>query len=327
MLSRPQIQPYAQFLMGAGTLAVTATVAALDAPAIGIPYLIGFAVIVANCIAMAIVWWFKPTVGIAWISVVPIGGILACVPIRESAAGVLPAAGLLVLFPITWLAFAFPIVPVVIGVLSTLLLQGAALLVTGRPPDTLGEWLWLVTPTVLLALIAVATRVVASDLSTQRTRADTASRRLSEALQSSTLNAATLRHLLDTTPDAVVVFDAAGEPLLVNAPAAEMARRGRIPIELARSDESLVFYEDRVTPVVVGETFAADILAGHYRHTRRGWDRPTSRWRCASSPAPSSPTTRSSASWWWRTTSPSSSRRSTCATVFSTPSGTSCAHP
>lgn len=271
MLSRPQIQPYAQYLMGAGTLAVTATVAALDAPAIGVPYLIGLAVIAANCVAMALLWKFKPTSGIVWVSVVPIADILACVPIRAAAVEVLPAAGLLVLFPITWLAFAFPVAPTVVGVLSTLLLQGAALVFAGTPPVSLGEWLWLFTPTVLLALIALAARVVASDLRTQRSRADSASRRLAEALQSSTRNAATLRQLLDTTPDAVAVFDADGDVLLVNAPAAEMARRGRIPIGLSRSDDALIFRDDRATPLVVGDSFAADIMAGRYAHPRRAW--------------------------------------------------------
>ncbi len=273
MLSRPQIQPYAQFLMGGAAAVVTSSVVAIDASRITVAFVVGVSVIVAACIVMALVWAFKPTVGIAWVSIVPIVDVIACIPIRDAATPVLPAAGLLVLFPITWLAFAFPAVPVTIGVLATVFLPGSAFLIGGRPPQDPGEWALVTAPTLMIALIAAATRAVAYDLRAQRSRADSATTRLAAALRSSSRSAATLGQLLETTPDAVAIFGVDGEVLLVNAPAAEMARRGRIPISLSLSDDDdlLIHLEDRVTPVTVGGSFRADILSGRYSSPQNVW--------------------------------------------------------
>lgn len=271
MLGRPQIQPYAQFLMGAGTAVVTVTVAAIDVHRIGLPYLLALGEIVVSCLAMAIVWHYKPSKHLEWVSLVPLASILACVPIRDAAVDVLPTAGMLVIFPTAWLAFAFGAPVLVIGLVLTLLLPATTMLRSGTVPSGLGDWLTIVALPVTLTLFALAARVVARDLRVHRVRAHTTGRRLERALRSSTRNTATLRELLDATPDAVFVFGVDGEPLLVNGPAAEMARRAQTPIGLAPHPEALVFGDDRLTRLGLGPGFRDDVLAGRFTQPGRVW--------------------------------------------------------
>lgn len=266
MLSRPQIQPYAQFLMGASAGMITATVAIVEPARITPAYLVGFAVIVVSCVVMALVWRAQPTVATEWICVVPLVTILACAPLRSSAIDLLPVTGMLVIFPIAWLAFAFPPAVAAVGVVVAGLLP-----LTVSVPRTPGEWLSLLTVPALLGMFAAATRFVAVDLGRNRSRAQRASHRLAAALDSSNRTDAALRQLLDTTPEAVVVFDDDDTVLLANAPARDIARRGGIRISLEQDAATYVYGDDRVTPVAVGPGLREAIMAGAFAEPRRVW--------------------------------------------------------
>ena len=65
MLSRPRIQPYAQYLMGASTAMISTTVAVVDPARITGMYVAGVGVILAACIAMALVWQDQVTSHVA----------------------------------------------------------------------------------------------------------------------------------------------------------------------------------------------------------------------------------------------------------------------
>ncbi|MDN8549706.1 HAMP domain-containing sensor histidine kinase [Microbacterium sp. NM3R9] len=266
MLSRPQIQPYAQFLMGASAGMITATVAIVEPARITPAYLVGFAVIVVSCVVMALVWRAQPTVATEWICIVPLVTILACAPLRSNAIDVLPVTGMLVIFPVAWLAFAFPPAVAALGVV----VAGSLPLATSLP-RTPGEWMALLTVPALLGMFAAASRFVAVDLGRNRNRAQRASHRLAAALDSSTRTDAALRQLLDTTPEAVVVFGDDDAVLLANAPAREIARRGGIRISLEQDGTTHVYGEDRVTPVAVGPGLRDATVAGAFAEPRRVW--------------------------------------------------------
>lgn len=268
MLSRPRIQPYAQLLMGTAAVMITATAAVVDPARITPAYLVGLSVIVASCVVMVLVWRRKPERGTAWISIVPLVSIIACAPLRNSVIDVLPVTGLLAIFPLAWLSFSFPPIVTALGVVFAGLLPVTA---TWSAPASPGEWMGLVTVTVLLALFAAGSRAVAVDLDRNRTRARRADHRLAAALDSSNRSDAALRQLLDTTPEAIVLFGDDDEVLLANRPAVELSRRAGLPISLAQDGGAAVFEDDRVTRVELGRALREEILSGALVEPRRRW--------------------------------------------------------
>ncbi|MFB8894048.1 sensor histidine kinase [Microbacterium plantarum] len=268
MLSRPRIQPYAQYLMGASTVMISTTVAVVAPERITVAYVVGASVIVAACVAMGFVWRDKPTRGTVWVCIVPLVSILACAPLRNGAIDLLPVTGMLVIFPIAWLAFAFPPPVAALGVLLAGLLPLAA---ATEPPAGLAEWLALATVPALLGMFAMGSRFVSTDLGRHRTRARRATHRLAEALDSSNRADAALRQLLDTSPDAIVLFGDDGAVLVANAPAHALAQRAGIAISLDQDGRTSVYEEDRITPVVVGADLRDIILSGELAEARRVW--------------------------------------------------------
>lgn len=268
MLSRPRIQPYAQYLMGASTAMISTTVAVVDPARITGMYVAGVGVILAACIAMALVWHDKPTRGTVWVCIVPLASILACAPLRSSAIDLLPVTGMLVIFPIAWLAFAFPPLVTALGVVIAGLLPLAA---SPAVPSGLGEWVSLVTVPALLGMFAIGTRFVAVDLGRQRTNARRARHRMAEAIDSSSRTDAALQQLLDTSPDAIVVFGDDDAVLLANAPARALSRRAGIAISLEQDGRTFVYEEDRITPVGLGPWLRDVILSGELAEPRRVW--------------------------------------------------------
>ncbi|SDQ75503.1 PAS domain-containing sensor histidine kinase [Microbacterium sp. cf332] len=268
MLSRPQIQPYAQLLLGASAAMVTTTVAVVEPARITGAYIVGLAVIGAACVAMVVVWHYKPTRGTVWVCIVPLAAILACAPLRSGAIDLLPVTGMLVIFPIAWLAFAFPPLVTALGVVMAGLLPLAS---SRSVPTSMGEWASLLTVPALLGMFAIGSRFVAVDLDRNRRRARRATRRLAQALDSSHRADAALQQVMDTSPEAIVVFEDDGTVLLANAPAHRLSQRAGIPISLEQDGRASVYEEDRVTPIVVGSGLHDDILAGELADPRLVW--------------------------------------------------------
>ncbi len=269
MLSRPRTLPYPQFLLAAAVGVVTVSIAVLEPARIDLLYVLGAALVLVGCGVMFVVWRAQPTAHTAWIVIVPLVDIVATVPIRQAAADVLPAAGVLVTFPVGWLAFAFPAWAITVGVLATALLPVSALL--GGSGATPAQWMSVLVLPATMALFAIAVAAVGRDLRRQRTRAQRADTRMSEALTSSERNTATLTALLDATDDAVSVFDAQGRPLLVNAVAAELTRRAGQSGAPTPSEPMEVYAADRATKVELGPEFMGQALTGAFVAPRLVW--------------------------------------------------------
>ena len=202
MIERPRTQPYVQFVLAISTLIVVLILGTIDSARITPLLLAGFGVIVLSTAAITAVWLVQPTKHTEWLAVIPLVQILACVPLRDAGVGVLPAAGLLMIFPLGWLAFAFPPATVVAGVLLTALGPLIQIVRTGGFRDA-ADVVSVVALPIIAGLIAATVALIARDLGRMRAHTEAVSDELDHALRLSGRDTAMLRATLDATDNAV----------------------------------------------------------------------------------------------------------------------------
>ncbi|WP_440709022.1 sensor histidine kinase [Herbiconiux sp. YIM B11900] len=211
-----------------------------------------------------------------WMALVPLAGILACALIRAELIGMLPSVGMIVVFPVVWLAFSFPWYLAGLGVLATVGVTLYPMLEADEWPLTFAEWARVWTLPILVGLLAVGTFAVAQELRRSERRRSGAAHRMRDALRSTAEQTSTMQAITDTTADAVALFDPAGAPLLINSFAREVAIRAGIPADL-RDDagraevHAEVYAADRVTRLSVGPELVRRALAGAYSGATLIW--------------------------------------------------------
>jgi two-component system, OmpR family, phosphate regulon sensor histidine kinase PhoR len=267
VLKRPRLQPFAQLLLTVSSLMIVVGLLLVDVARVDVWVLIGTGIIVLNAVIMLLVWRAKPTKQTGWLAVIPLVDIVACVPIRDAAFDVIPTAGLLVIFPVGWLAFAFQPAVTVAGVVLTSLLPLTALL-RSTGSGTIADWMALGALPIVMGLIAVTIRIIARDLRAAQSHADRVTTRLTDVLRSSGRDGAVLQALLDATDDAVAVFDIDGHPVLLNAMAAEITDRAGVDTLMQRDPLRAVFAADGVTPMRIGPDFVEAVRAGEFAAPR-----------------------------------------------------------
>ncbi|MFS0868130.1 sensor histidine kinase [Microbacterium sp. 179-B 1A2 NHS] len=272
MLERPRTQHYAQVLMAFCSLVMLVAVGLIAPDRVTPLFVLGVVAIVAGAVVMYVVWRAQPMMSTRWIAIVPLADILAVVPMRDAASAVLPTVGIIVIFPIGWLAFAFPRIPIVIGVVLTALVPLPSVFRQGAQFDSPGDWLQFVALPITMALYAMTIRIIASDLRSLRGRARTAAEELDELLRVSGRDGAVLQTLTDTIDDAVALFDPRGTPLLLNEGArALMANAGvatlndpRVSPRVREADGVTAF---ETGPELVQRVRRGELAAPHLLHT------------------------------------------------------------
>ncbi len=241
--------PYPQALMALSAIAAIAAIAIADPTRIDVGVVVSAAVLLAGAVAMIVVWHHRPAAASLWLAVVPLVSILACLPIRAAGTPSVPAAGLMVIFPISWLAFAFPVPLLAVGLVATALLPAYAVLPQGGLPDSPQEWAAVSALPTMLTLFAIAVSYVARAMDSQRRRAGRTDRRLAAALGASVQTETTLQAIMDTTPDAVALFDADGVVVSENAVSSALAARaGQAITNVEEISQRHIYEADRATP-------------------------------------------------------------------------------
>ncbi len=256
MIERSRTQPYAQFLLAAASLIVVLILGTIDSERVTPLLLAGFGVIVLSTAAMTAIWLVQPTRRTVWLAAVPLIQIVACVPLRDAAVEALPSSSMLIIFPLGWLAFAFPPAAVVAGVLLTALGPLVQILGSGGFRG-IGDVMAVAALPILSALVAVTVALISRDLARMRARMQSVSDDLDQALRLSDRDTAMLRATLDATDNAVAVFDRDGRPILLNAVAAEISGRSGID-EVDRDGFASLIW--RADPSMSSEATAADFV-------------------------------------------------------------------
>lgn len=256
MIERPRTQPYAQFVLAAASLIVVLILGTIDNARVTPLLLAGFGMIVLSTAVMTAVWLVQPTLRTEWLAVIPLVQIVACVPLRDAGVDVLPAAGLLMIFPVAWLAFAFPPATVALGVMLTAVGPLVQVLRNGGFRDVSDVASVLALP-IVVGLLAITIVLIARDIAQMRASIQSVSTELDGALRLSERDTAMLRATLDATDNAVAVFGSDGRPILLNAVAAEISGRSGI-VDVDRDGFAALIW--RADPSMPAEATSADFV-------------------------------------------------------------------
>ncbi len=245
--------------------AVVAVIVAVVEPVIELDA--WFAVAVAMVLAGSVLAVVVATTRIpsAVLIAVPALDLLAVAFIRDATVATLPAAALLVIFPLLWLVFGFPSGGVPVAVAGALAITVFPVLREGGFPETSAGWADIVGGLLLTALlVGAAAQAAATQRRDQRELAE-ATAAQARLLAESREQTATIRDVADAVDVGIVFFDADDRPVIRNAAV-------RTLLDIAGYDHETgmatsVYGSDRVTPVaregrVLMEAVYADKVHG-----------------------------------------------------------------
>jgi two-component system phosphate regulon sensor histidine kinase PhoR len=262
-LSRPGIaRTQLAFVLGCAVVVVI--VAVID-PDVGRDpsYLAGLGVVaLASALGMAVLARILPA---GLLIAVPALDLVAVAGIRDATVDPIPAAALLVIFPLLWLVLGFPGAGVAVAVGGVLLVAVFPVIRDGRAPGTAAGWSDLIGTALLMALLVTAAAQVAAIQRRNRRELAEATEAQARLLAESRDQTAAIRDVADAVDVGIVFFDAEDRPVIRNAAVRSL-------LELAGYDPvtgraSHVYGSDRVTPVardgkILMEALYADKVHG-----------------------------------------------------------------
>ncbi|WP_291044939.1 PAS domain-containing sensor histidine kinase [Herbiconiux sp.] len=265
VLDESRRQPFAQVMLFVAVVVVTIAAYLIDPGLIG-PEYVAATLAVAVLTAVSVIveangWGASGSATSLWFAAFPLLDIVACIFIRGALVDVLPVAGLLVIFPIAWLSFAFPAPLMAAGIAGTALVTAYPLLRDGEGIDDPGDWSRVFALPIVVTLFAVATAAVGRDLVIRQRRADAEAERARSAQLSSTEATLTIRALVETSPDALAVFDLDGRAIVANEAAHAVGRKVGRP-DMLLVGEFTEVYDERGQKIPVGGATMEQILDG-----------------------------------------------------------------
>lgn len=212
---RVRRQPIVQ-LAFTGTVAVGFGLLVASAPErVTVPYTVATVAVVVLGVAMLLLHRGAlpslPTHVIAW---VPLADLAAWIFIRDAMLGTIVGVGLAVVFPVIWLAFAFPRRYVAVGVVLIVAVSVYPLRLTTVAAK---EIVSSATFAAVLILLAVVLAYEARRVWRARRALGTTSARLRTAVRERSQAAATAEAIVSSASDAIALFDLSGGVQLSNA--------------------------------------------------------------------------------------------------------------
>jgi signal transduction histidine kinase len=211
VLSSPRTSPYPQLALTAAFAVTLASAALFRLELRPLFALSAGAIIVAGAIVMLVAARRPPRRRTWTMAIVPILDIIAVALFREATVQPITAIGLLLAIPLSWLAFAFALPAVIVGVLVTITWPALAYLSIGEQVTTFPEFFALWAFPTLTGIVAFS--VYPIGVAYRREHAES-------VRQTETVNA-----ILASTVDAITVFDSEGSHVRSNAAAEAMSRR------------------------------------------------------------------------------------------------------
>jgi signal transduction histidine kinase len=222
----------------------------------------GFLTVLVSTIACAIIPWERwPS---HWMILIPAADLVAVALIRAVLLPSIPSVGLLIVFPLLWLAYGFRYGGISVGILGSAVVAVLPQILSGKTPSSAPEWANIVTLPVLAVGVAVAVNIAARQF--QRTARVVAAQKeqLTIALNQSQDEQIRSRAIFDTVHAGVAFYDSDHELVLSNLHAEAMVERVGFRIskppyagpEAREADRKTVIpLEDQIIPRALrGET-------------------------------------------------------------------------
>jgi signal transduction histidine kinase len=249
------------FFLAAAFVAIVTAFAVPDA--FTEPFIIeGFlAVLVSTIVCAAIPWERWP---LHWMMLVPAADLVAVALIRTVLVPVIPSVGLLIVFPLLWLAYGFRYGGISVGIVGAVLVAVFPQIWTGKVPNSALEWANIVTLPLLAVGVAVAVNLAARQF--QRTARVVAAQKeqLALALRQAQDEQIRSRAIFDTVHAGVAFYDADNKLVMSNLHGEAMVSRVGFRIdeppyagpEAREADRTTVIpFEDQIIPRALrGET-------------------------------------------------------------------------
>jgi signal transduction histidine kinase len=249
------------FFLAAAFVAIITAFAVPDA--FTEPFIIeGFlAVLVSTIVCAAIPWERWP---LHWMMLVPAADLVAVALIRTVLVPVIPSVGLLIVFPLLWLAYGFRYGGISVGIVGAVLVAVFPQIWTGKVPNSALEWANIVTLPLLAVGVAVAVNLAARQF--QRTARVVAAQKeqLALALRQAQDEQIRSRAIFDTVHAGVAFYDADNKLVMSNLHGEAMVSRVGFRIdeppyagpEAREADRTTVIpFEDQIIPRALrGET-------------------------------------------------------------------------
>ncbi|MCL3817834.1 sensor histidine kinase [Aeromicrobium wangtongii] len=249
-------------LAGAVGLSVCVTVALSDRVlAESAAFFFGLTALLWVTIASAVVPWLRIALG--WQMIIPLLDIAAIALLRLAVPE--SGFGVLMIFPVIWLATSFGRAGYVAGpALTSLILLPHALLVEldlyvppGTPPNTISA----ISLSVTLAFVAGVTHAASRRVESQRVLLRRQTQVLEKALRRARRQEATLREAFDAVEFAVISLDRNGRTMTSNRASRSLLNQLGLP-ESTPWHRFPLYRADKITPLPLAEFPHLRLLAG-----------------------------------------------------------------
>lgn len=207
-------------------------------------------VAVATILSVALPWNSLPTHSAV---VIPLTDIVAVGFVRESLYEALPSIGLLIVLPVMWLSYRFPVGGILLSTTGALFVTALPILAGRAAPSAGREWVALFLLPVLVSIISAMVYAAARFLRATRAEAD---RVLHDAVQANALTQA----VADSVDAGIVHFLPDGTVGLRNQ--ATVAQAALAGYDRKTTSGSAVYDTDRRTPVPRERQVATRALQG-----------------------------------------------------------------
>ncbi|MFC5931226.1 sensor histidine kinase [Cryobacterium melibiosiphilum] len=193
-----------------------------------------------------------------WLIVTPLLDIVAVVLLREADRSAFAAVGILIVFPVIWMAYSFSRRVLALAMLAAFLVPAIPFAVLRDWPHSPAAWATVTLVPLFVCFLAFSIWIAASTLRRHQRQLESVTIQLREALHAAEIRAIKVDAMINSVEASIVLFDAEGEAILWNDASVAMSQRAGGAGDVSAIGLPLVFAADRVTPVPVTE----QVLAG-----------------------------------------------------------------
>jgi signal transduction histidine kinase len=230
---------------------------------------LGLIVIAVASLAAYFVPWERAVP--SWLISVAVTDIVGVAFIRAELISIIPSVGMLVIFPVLWLAYGFRREVVLLAIAGAFFVTTFPFMHNGEWPSTPVAWLNVVTLPVLITGVALVVNFAAIQLRRNAQKLAVANREQAVTLRRALDNEILARSILDTVNAGVAFYSSDNELVLSNQLARDMTRAVGFELDEPPYAGEDVLAADRTTPIPLEDQIIPRALRGELIEDHMEW--------------------------------------------------------